>query len=147
MDGLALYMGTSQACFHAMVLLSQKVTSFPIVFMRTSAQEQNLKDVFKFLTTLETLSFERISAKNRFLKIPQTLFADHVTTSYVTGFSAFYLVHGVHPILPFDLAEATFMVDGFISEMTLVELIALRIRQLQRHPKNLEQAAETLKNA
>ncbi|KAG2045892.1 hypothetical protein BDR06DRAFT_900062 [Suillus hirtellus] len=80
-------------------------------------------------------------------KIPQTLFADRVTTSRVTGFSAFYLVHGVHPVLPFDLAEATFMVDGFKSGMTSADLLALRIRQLERHPEDLEQAAETLKKA
>jgi transposase InsO family protein len=80
-------------------------------------------------------------------KIPQTLFADRVTTSRVTGFSAFYLVHGVHPVLPFDLAESTFMVDGFRSGMTSVELLTLRIRQLERRPEDLEQAAETLKKS
>jgi hypothetical protein len=58
-------------------------------------------------------------------KIPQTLFADRVTTSRVTGFSTFYLVHGVHPVLPFDLAEATFMIDGFKSGMSSEDLLAL----------------------
>jgi hypothetical protein len=36
-------------------------------------------------------------------------------TSRVTGFSVFYLVHGVHPVLPFDLVQATFMMEGFRS--------------------------------
>ncbi|KAG2045891.1 hypothetical protein BDR06DRAFT_900070, partial [Suillus hirtellus] len=38
------------------------------VFMGTGLQEQNLKDIFKFLTTLEAPSFSSISAKKRFLK-------------------------------------------------------------------------------
>jgi len=74
-------------------------------------------------------------------------FADRVSTSSVTGFSAFYLLHGVHPILPFDLTEASFMVNGFTSGMSSSDLLALRIRQLERHPADIQQAALTLKNA
>lgn len=80
-------------------------------------------------------------------KITQTLFADRVTTSQVTGFSAFYLVHRVHPILPFDLVESIFMVNGFKRGMTSVELLALCICQLERHLEDLEQAPETLKKS
>jgi len=80
-------------------------------------------------------------------KIPQTLFADQVTTSRVTGFSTFYLVHGVRPVLPFDLAEATFMIDGFKSGMSSEDLLALRICQLERCPEDRERAVETLKEA
>jgi hypothetical protein len=39
------------------------------------------------------------------------------------------------------------MVDGFKSGMTSVELLTLRIRQLERRPEDLEQAAETLKKS
>ncbi|KAG2345669.1 hypothetical protein BDR05DRAFT_880075, partial [Suillus weaverae] len=38
------------------------------VLMGTSFQEQNLKEVYKFLTTLETPLFSSISAKKHFLK-------------------------------------------------------------------------------
>lgn len=48
-------------------------------------------------------------------KIPQTLFADHVTTNHVIGFSIFYLIYEVHPVLLFNLTEATFMIDVFTS--------------------------------
>jgi hypothetical protein len=41
-------------------------------------------------------------------KVRQALFAENITTSRVTGWSPFYLLHSVHPILPFDLTEATF---------------------------------------
>jgi hypothetical protein len=68
LDKLALYSGVSQACFRTKVLPKEKHLPPPAVFMGTSFQEQNLKDIFKFLTTLETLSFESISGKKQFLK-------------------------------------------------------------------------------
>ena len=43
-------------------------------------------------------------------KVPLAFFADKITTSRVTGFSPYYLLHGVHPVLPIDLFEATFLV-------------------------------------
>jgi transposase InsO family protein len=79
--------------------------------------------------------------------LPQALFADRIMTSRVTGFSAFYLMHGVHPVLPFDLAEATFMVEGFRGDLTSEELLALRIQQLEKRPEDLARAAETLRKA
>jgi transposase InsO family protein len=80
-------------------------------------------------------------------KLSIALFADRVTVSRVTGFSAYYLLHGVHPILSFDLADATFLVDGFTSGMSSVQLLTLRMRQLERRPEDLEKAAKSLKEA
>jgi transposase InsO family protein len=80
-------------------------------------------------------------------KVAMAFFADRVSTSSVTGFSAFYLLHGVHPILPFDLSEASFMINGFTTGMSSSDLLALRIRQLERRPADIHQAAVTLKNA
>jgi transposase InsO family protein len=79
--------------------------------------------------------------------LPAAVFADRVTTSSVTGYSPFELLHATQPILPFDLVEATFLVEGFYSGMTTTELLALRIRQLQMHPKDIERAAATLRKA
>ena len=67
-------------------------------------------------------------------KVAMAFFADHVSTSSVTGFSTFYLLHGVHPILPFDLTDASFMINGFTSGMSSSDLLVLRIQQLERHP-------------
>jgi hypothetical protein len=79
--------------------------------------------------------------------LPAAVFADRVTVSSVTGYSPFELLHATQPILPFDLAEATFLVEGFYSGMSTAELLAMRIRQLKMHPQDIEHAATTLKKA
>jgi len=84
-------------------------------------------------------------AKNWHEQLPLATFADRVTVSSVTGFSPYFLLHGIHPLLPLDLFEATFLVEGFRSGMSTSELLALRIRQLHRHESDLQQASETLK--
>jgi hypothetical protein len=58
-------------------------------------------------------------------KLAAALLADRITVSRVTGFSPYQLLHGTDPILPFDLAEATFMVNGFRPGMTTTELLTL----------------------
>ena len=77
--------------------------------------------------------------------LPHAAFADRITIRRSTGFSPYYLLHGVHPILPMDLREATFMVQGFRSNMPHADLLALRIRQLQRKPEDLARAAKALR--
>jgi uncharacterized protein YgiM (DUF1202 family) len=80
-------------------------------------------------------------------KLAAALLADRVTVSRVTGFSPYQLLHGTDPILPFDLAEATFMVSGFRTGMSTTELLTLRIRQLSKHDRDIKRASETLKKA
>jgi len=48
-------------------------------------------------------------------------------------------------LLPFDLFEATFLVEGFYAGMTTEDLLSLRMRQLRRHPNDIAKAAEVLK--
>ena len=55
-------------------------------------------------------------------------------------------MYDVEPLLLFDLVEATFIVEGFHSRIEISDLLALRIRQLMRHPEDLEQVAATLKD-
>ena len=83
--------------------------------------------------------------KNWHQHVEAAVFADRVTVSSVTGYSPYYLLHGTHPVLPFDLFEATFLVEGFRSGMSTSELLALRIRQLQKHDSDIQRAAEVLK--
>lgn len=80
-------------------------------------------------------------------KVHLASFADRVTVSKVTGFSAYYLLHGIHPVLPFDLADCTFLVTGFTSGMSSADLLALRIRQLERRKEDLAVAAQALAKA
>ena len=75
--------------------------------------------------------------------VPHAFFADKVTVRRATGFSPFYLLYGVHPVLPFDLAEASFIIT-YQQNMTSEDLLAARIRQLQKKPEDLERAAATL---
>lgn len=81
------------------------------------------------------------------LYVQAACFADRITIRRATGFSPFYLLHGVHPFLPCDLADATFMVTEFKPGMSDVELLAARIRQILRMPKDVEKARQILKKA
>lgn len=80
-------------------------------------------------------------------QVPIAFFADRVTVSKVTGFSAYYLLHGIHPVLPFDLADATFLVEGFKTGMSSIDLLVLRMRQLERRQEDLDAAAKALAKA
>ena len=79
--------------------------------------------------------------------LPAATYADRITTRRATGYSPFYLLHGTHPLLPCDLAEATFMVKDFIPGMSEVDLLAARMRQLLKLPEDVEQAALTLRKS
>ena len=76
--------------------------------------------------------------------VHQAFFADRVTIRRATGMSPFYLLYGVQPVLPFDLYEASFLVEGFYRGMSTAELLSLRMRQLEKRPADLAAAAATL---
>jgi hypothetical protein len=63
--------------------------------------------------------------------------AERIMTHKALGHSVYYIAHGVKPLLPFDLAEATYMVPPQ-SAMSTTELIVLRARQLQKQPEDLD---------
>jgi transposase InsO family protein len=48
--------------------------------------------------------------KMRWSQVVHSVFwAEHVTIQKVMGLSPYFMMHGVEPIFPFDLAEATFL--------------------------------------
>jgi hypothetical protein len=48
------------------------------------------------------------------------------------------MAHGVEPVMPFDLAEATYLVPQLSKPMSTTDLIALRSIQLMKRPTELE---------
>ena len=72
------------------------------------------------------------------------IWAERITIQRRTGYSPYYMAHGVEPILPFDLAEQTYISPTFISKMTDAQLIAARARALQRRPADLQRVKESV---
>ena len=68
---------------------------------------------------------------------PHVFWANRVTTRKSTGHSPFYMAHGIEPILPFDITEATFLVPDIDAPLHPHELLALRARQLEKREDNL----------
>lgn len=73
--------------------------------------------------------------------------AERVTIKRSTGMSPYYMVHGVEPIMPFDLTEATYLVAPMQPWMTTEDLIMIRARQLLKRPEDLAEMAKRLKKA
>ena len=69
--------------------------------------------------------------------LPQVFWAERVTIRRATGYSPYYMVHGVHPLLPFDIYESTYLVPKQDFGMSTEELIAVRARQLAKRPQDL----------
>ena len=74
-------------------------------------------------------------------------YADRITVRKATGYSPYYLLHGVHPLLPGDLTDATFLVTDFKPGMTRDELVQARARQLLRLPEDMARARRILKKS
>ena len=70
--------------------------------------------------------------------LPQVLWAERVTIRKSTGYSPYYLAHGVHPLLPFDILEATYLAPTQDFGITTEDLIALRAQQLAKRPEDVE---------
>ena len=71
--------------------------------------------------------------------LPIVLWAERTTIRRSTGYSPYFMAHGVHPILPFDIIESTYLSPPQDSGMTTEDLIALRACQLEKRPEQLEE--------
>ena len=69
--------------------------------------------------------------------LPQVFWAERVTIRRATGYSPYYMVHGTHPLLPFDIHEATYLAPIQDFGMSTEELIAVRARQLAKRPGDI----------
>jgi hypothetical protein len=63
--------------------------------------------------------------------------AERVSIQKSSGYSPYYLAHGVEPLFPFDIVEATYMINFTGEKLTTEELIALRAKQLMKRPEEL----------
>jgi hypothetical protein len=68
---------------------------------------------------------------------PFAFWADRATIRKSTGYSPFYMAHGVEPTLPFDLTQATFLVPDLTQPLSTQDLLATCTRQLQKRPADL----------
>jgi hypothetical protein len=76
--------------------------------------------------------------------LPQVFWAERVTIRKATGYSPYYMVHGVHPLLPFDITEATYLAPKQDFGISTEELISIRARQLAKRPEDIERMRETV---
>lgn len=76
--------------------------------------------------------------------VPAVFWAERVTIQKATGYSPYFMVHGVEPVLPFDLAEATYLVPIEGQVLSTAELLAIRARQLMKREDDLVQIRERI---
>jgi hypothetical protein len=78
--------------------------------------------------------------QNRWSQVAYSVFwSERVTIWKCLGCSPFYAATGVHPILPFDIIEANYLLPPPDSLLSSTDLIAWRAVALQKHPDNLSQ--------
>ena len=65
------------------------------------------------------------------------MWADRVTIRKGLGCSLFFMVTGVHPILPLDIQEATWLVELPDRKLSTAELIGFRARALAKHREHV----------
>ena len=63
--------------------------------------------------------------------------ADCATIRKLTGFSPFYMVHRVEPLLPFDITLTTFLIPNLTKTLSTADLIAIHTCQLELHKDDL----------
>jgi hypothetical protein len=69
------------------------------------------------------------------------MWAERVTILKSTGYSPYQIAHGTKPLLPFDLAKATYLAPP-LDTMEMMDLLAIRARQLQKWKEDLEMVKE-----
>ncbi|KZT31147.1 hypothetical protein SISSUDRAFT_973096, partial [Sistotremastrum suecicum HHB10207 ss-3] len=71
--------------------------------------------------------------------LPYITWANRITTRKSTGYSPYYMAHGVDAVMPFDISEATYLSPSLSDLVSTEELIAKRAIQLQKRKQDLEE--------
>lgn len=74
--------------------------------------------------------------------IHAVFWAERATITKSTGMSPFFAAHGVEPLLPFDLAEATYLAPRLDAQVSTADLLATRARQLLKRDEDLADIAD-----
>jgi hypothetical protein len=76
------------------------------------------------------------------------LWAECITIHQATGFTPYFMVHGVEPIFPFDLTEGTFLVALPDQEtFSTTDLVTWQAHQLQKCQQDLNNIKEKVLKA
>ena len=70
--------------------------------------------------------------------LPLVFWAKQVTIRKSTGYSPYFMVHSTHPLLPFDILEATYLSPPQDFGLSTEELISLHASQLAKRPGDIE---------
>jgi hypothetical protein len=76
--------------------------------------------------------------------LPYALWADRTTHSSVTGYMPAELMYGQKPVMPTERTISSWAVLEWKDEMSREELLAARIRQLERRPEDTERENRSL---
>ena len=79
--------------------------------------------------------------------LPYALWADRTTHSTVTGYMPAELMIGQIPVMPVESSIMTWSVLPWKEGMSREELLEVRIRQLERRPKDVEEAVQRQRGA
>jgi hypothetical protein len=71
--------------------------------------------------------------------LPHVLWADHISIRKRLGCLPFFMVTGVHPTIPLDVTEATWLVELPDHVLTDDELIGFRARALTKHKMHVDE--------
>ena len=69
---------------------------------------------------------------------------ERITIQKAMGYLPYFLVHGVEPLLLFDLTEATYLAPPITTPLSSSALLALRAQQLLKRDEDLKRAAARL---
>jgi len=78
---------------------------------------------------------------------PSVFWTERVSIQKSTGYLPYFLAHGVEPLFPFDLFEATYLALALTNPISSADLIAYRATQLQKRLDDLAEAKRRLLKA
>ncbi len=86
--------------------------------------------------------------ENRWSQVAHAvIWAERVTPLRTIGKSPYEVATGIEPILPLDIAEASYLVEPPMTAISTLDLIARQVVTLQKRPANLEQIRTKVYNS